>query len=915
MKNFRKILALILVVATLASFMLVADAATNYTDARNITHGSAVDLLSGLGVVNGYENGSFKPTSSVTRAEMAKMLSFVMNGGTDVGDMYAGACTFADSASHWAKGYIGYCVTMGLINGKNASTFAPDEKVTGYEAAKMMLCALGYKADLNGLTGAQWNTNAHSLGIKAKLFERLVDYTPSKALNRDDTCQMIVNTMVATKVETTGTITDIEGIVITGDVTNTFLTNTRADYAGRTDEDPIAPGNQNYLQLVEDCFSGVKLTPGKNDNFGRPCDEWVYKGTVLASQPVASPVHISDSAAIAGAKFLEATGGKIPLTASVYMNGALVSTGGALELAAQLSDAKSTLSAALKAEFAAATDANTVISLLNKVSETNMAMALATVSGNSAGGRAAGAWHMLARIWKKSTTSLAYYYLSSGHVENGGIGGSGLHTEVYFDELTQHMTVCFAPYYYGKVTGIRPAVTDANGDEVFPAYITMAPVTSPGSFGNLVINDNVTIPGNPASVPVLMDSISLDEESGDLKVGSYIAYYAGTDKNLGTMVVEGAIPIQTVKTALMQTRQYNNTSYDYRLRAKDKTYYYYNGYGSQIAHEVGPEYIIYYAPIGGRNIFFYSEGNVGNYVYIYNAAEIVPAVVQTFGAKLVKANGAVENVETDKNYMTNVGSIATTSVNSAGKTVLTPVGVFSGNFNVKVSINNSNSTVLFDGIAQTADTNTTFVIGTTDAVGNEIFTVYKGIQKVPSTTGAQYYAYVLNDLGTLDTVFLVNASGMTSNVQEGVLVKTGEELMNTDGKGNYYTVQAIMNNEVTTLQLTDTVYANLGANGLKLFNGYTTDANGLISGMSTVAGTKLNPATFTAAQGGNVVLNGIPYTYNDNVLVYTYSVLNKTLSISNVESLLTLNNTFDSYYTLHELYPNKPLAGIFAIID
>lgn len=360
MKIMRKILALVLVLASLASFALVAGAATNYTDARNITHASAVDLLSGLGVVNGYENGSFKPTSSVTRAEMAKMLSFVMNGGKDVGDMYAGACTFADSASHWAKGYIGYCVTMGLINGKNASTFAPDDKVTGYEAAKMMLCALGYKADLNGLTGAQWNTNAHTLGIKAKLFERLVDYTPSKALNRDDTCQMIVNTMVATKVETTGTITDIEGIVITGDVTNTFLTNTHADYASRTDEDPIAPGNQNYLQLVEDCFSGIKLTPGKNDNFGRPCDEWVYKGTVLASQPVTTPVHVSDVASITAVKFLEATGGKIPLTASVYSNGALLSTGDALSLAAQLSNAKSTLSAAQKAEFAAATDANTV---------------------------------------------------------------------------------------------------------------------------------------------------------------------------------------------------------------------------------------------------------------------------------------------------------------------------------------------------------------------------------------------------------------------------------------------------------------------------------------------------------------------------------------------------------------------------
>jgi len=915
MKIMRKILALVLVLASLASFALVAGAA-DFTDARNIKHGSAVDVLVGLGVVNGYENGSFKPTSSVTRAEMAKMLSFVMNGGADVGDMYAGACTFADSASHWAKGYIGYCVTMGLINGKNATTFAPDDKVTGYEAAKMMLCALGYKADLNGLTGPQWNTNTHSLGIKAKLFERLVDYTPKNALNRDDACQMILNTMMATMVETTGTVTDIEGVVITNDVKNTVLNNNMtADFAGRRDEDTVAAGAQNYLQLVENCFSDLKLASGNNDAFGRPCDVWTKKGTVISSEPSSNAIASGDQITNTGVSIREALGNSFPLTVSIYTNGSLASTGGAAELADILSDAKSTLPAATKASFAAArNDAGAVMNLINKVSETDLAKALATVAVNTAGGRAAGAMHALARIWKKSTSTVGYYYLSSGIVSSGAFSGTGIHTEVYFDEITQHLTICWAPYYYGKVTGVRPATTDANGDEIMPAYVTLSPISSPATFGSLILDDDTTIPGNGAAAPVLMDRISISDESPDVKVGSYIAYYAGMQKATGTAVVEGAIPMGTVTTTLIQTRQYNGSSYDYRIRAKDKTYYYYNGYGTQTLHDIALEYTIHFAMIGSRACFFFSEASSKGYAYIYDANEVTPAVVTTYKAKLVKADGSVAIVETDKNYRANVGSVATYTTNSAGKTVLNPVGAYSGNFNVSATINNSNSTVTFDGVQQVADTKTTFVIGTTDALGNEAFTVYKGIDKVPTTTKTQYYAYALGDAGTLDIVFMVNASGMTSATQEGVLFKTGLEAKNTGANGDYYTVQAIHNGEVTTMNLLPAAYAQLNATGFTLFNGYTNDATGYVSGISKVTGTALT--TFVPAEAGNVTLNGVPYTYNPNVLVYTYSLQTQSLAISTVEALYQMNTTqYGSFYTLHELVPNKPLAAIFMVVD
>ena len=45
-----------------------------FTDQADIKASEAVDTLVALGVVNGYDDGSFKPNGTVTRAEMAKMI-------------------------------------------------------------------------------------------------------------------------------------------------------------------------------------------------------------------------------------------------------------------------------------------------------------------------------------------------------------------------------------------------------------------------------------------------------------------------------------------------------------------------------------------------------------------------------------------------------------------------------------------------------------------------------------------------------------------------------------------------------------------------------------------------------------------------------------------------------------------------
>ena len=204
MKNFKKVLALVLAVATVLSFAVMANAADAFTDSAAITHTEAVDVLTGIGVIDGFEdNGikSFKPTEGVTRVQMAKMIGTILNDGDDINDLYKDACTFADSKSNWGAGWIAYCASEGIIAGRDANTFDPNANVTGTEAAKMLLCALGYNANYEGFVGADWAANTMKVAKDASLLKELSQGKMNVALNREDAAQMIFNALKADAIE------------------------------------------------------------------------------------------------------------------------------------------------------------------------------------------------------------------------------------------------------------------------------------------------------------------------------------------------------------------------------------------------------------------------------------------------------------------------------------------------------------------------------------------------------------------------------------------------------------------------------------------------------------------------------------------------------------------------------------------
>ena len=168
MKNLKKVLALVLAFA--CAFTMFAGAA--FTDSADIkVKSEVVDTLVELGVIQGYDDGSFRPNETVTRAQMAKMIYVLRTGKSDASAYNDDKTSFTDIGSHWARGYIKYCQSLGIIAGKSNTIFAPNATVTAQEAAKMLLVTLGYDANKAGLVGAGWAAKTNALADENGLLE------------------------------------------------------------------------------------------------------------------------------------------------------------------------------------------------------------------------------------------------------------------------------------------------------------------------------------------------------------------------------------------------------------------------------------------------------------------------------------------------------------------------------------------------------------------------------------------------------------------------------------------------------------------------------------------------------------------------------------------------------------------------
>ena len=198
MRNLKRALSLALAAIMLIGMMVVSACAVSYndlTDKDQIVNKDAVSMLVSLGIIEGKPDGSYAPTENVDRAQMAKMLSVIMNKGVDNSALYQSVNSgLTDITSNWAKGHINYCYTTGIIAGRGNGTFDPSATVTALEAAKMLLVAVGYDPAIEGFEGADWAINVSVRADEQGIFEGFTKDL-SAPLNRDDAALLIYNAL------------------------------------------------------------------------------------------------------------------------------------------------------------------------------------------------------------------------------------------------------------------------------------------------------------------------------------------------------------------------------------------------------------------------------------------------------------------------------------------------------------------------------------------------------------------------------------------------------------------------------------------------------------------------------------------------------------------------------------------------
>ena len=172
----------------------------------------AVNVLTELGVIAGYKDGSFKPENVVTRAEAATFIIKAMG----LADYAVEKSSFSDMAGHWADPFVAYAASLGFVKGNTDGTFAPDATVTSDQMITMLVQAVGYKAEYltGGYPGAFVN-QAKTLGI--------LDGVKSGATGctRADVAVMLFNTLDVqfVRYDKDGAL---QGIVI-GNVSDTMI--------------------------------------------------------------------------------------------------------------------------------------------------------------------------------------------------------------------------------------------------------------------------------------------------------------------------------------------------------------------------------------------------------------------------------------------------------------------------------------------------------------------------------------------------------------------------------------------------------------------------------------------------------------------------------------------------------------------
>ena len=151
-----------------------------------------------LGLISGYSDSTFRPSSTITRAEFLSILIRLLEKTQDI-EIQSGH-TFDDTGSHWAKDYISTAVALGITSGYGNGNFGPNDNITREQIALMLSIAAGYDgsatevsfSDSDQISG--WALDAVSFTSSEGIFSGYGDgsFGPKKNATRAEACALLL---------------------------------------------------------------------------------------------------------------------------------------------------------------------------------------------------------------------------------------------------------------------------------------------------------------------------------------------------------------------------------------------------------------------------------------------------------------------------------------------------------------------------------------------------------------------------------------------------------------------------------------------------------------------------------------------------------------------------------------------------
>ena len=282
MRNLKKILALVLALVMSLSLVTIANAA-DFSDSNDISYEEAVDVMSTIGVINGMDDGSFDPHGTLTREQAAKLVTYMLLGD-NAERLGIERSTFKDVAvTRWSAPAIEYCVSLGIIDGAGDGNFYPAGQLTGAAFAKVLLTAIGYDSQKEGLVGSAWSVNVSALAAEVGLDNGIEDLSWSAPITREEAAQMALNAICAPLVtyenDATITVNGAEVSIASGDAY--YVTTTLAKEQ-RISDRQLSNSNDYTVEFGEKYFPRLRLVR-ETDDFERPSHTWVYENTELGT--------------------------------------------------------------------------------------------------------------------------------------------------------------------------------------------------------------------------------------------------------------------------------------------------------------------------------------------------------------------------------------------------------------------------------------------------------------------------------------------------------------------------------------------------------------------------------------------------------------------------------------------------------